>query len=74
MVNVENCLLRTFTFFPKHVTFTPWYGQCLKELLHCFVFLIFFLESVLINRSFEEKPISENPIEKTLSQTIFIGI
>ena len=27
MVNIENSLVRTFTLFPKHVTFTPRYGQ-----------------------------------------------
>ena len=27
MVNVENCLVRTFTLFPKRVTFTPRYRQ-----------------------------------------------
>ena len=27
MVNAENSLVRTFTLFPKHVTFTPWYEQ-----------------------------------------------
>ena len=26
VVNVENSLVRTFTLFPKRVTFTPWYG------------------------------------------------
>ena len=27
MVNVENSPVRTFTLFPKHVTFTPRNGQ-----------------------------------------------
>ena len=27
MVNVENSAVTTFTLLPKHVTFTPRYGQ-----------------------------------------------
>ena len=27
MVNTENSPIRTFMLSPKHVTFTPWYGQ-----------------------------------------------
>ena len=27
MANAEKSPVRTFTLFPKQVTFTPWYGQ-----------------------------------------------
>ena len=38
MANVENCIVRVFTFFPKHVTFTPLYGQSVlgNTLMKCF--------------------------------------